>query len=238
MENATYATLTRQSGLMREMQVVANNIANLSTTGYRGENLIFSEHIAALEDDSLSMASAGARYILADQGALTQTRGTFDFAIEGEGFFLVDTPQGEALTRAGHFIRNEAGELVTPGGDLLLDGGAGPIFVPPDARNVILAPDGTLSADGRPLAVIGLWQPIDASELNHRNGVQFTAETGYEPAPPARLLQGFLEESNINPVSQIARMIEVQRAYELGQGFNDREDQRLRDFLRTVGARA
>lgn len=240
MENAFYTTLTRQAGLLREMQTVANNIANISTTGFRGEGVIFAEHVMALdgEQDSLSMASAVGRHIALQQGALTQTGGSFDFAIEGEGFFLVQTPDGEALTRAGHFLRNENGELVTPDGHFLLDGGGAPIFVPPDARNVALASDGTLSADGRPLTVIGLWQPVDPTELRHQAGVRFTAESGVEPAPPATLLQGFLEESNVDPIAQIARMIEVQRSYEAGQGFLDREDERMRSFLRTVGARS
>ena len=100
-----------------------------------------------------------------------------------------------------------------------------------------LSGDGTLSADGRPLTQIGLWQAIDPHELAHQSGVQFTAASGVEPAEGANLLQGFLEDSNVDPVAQIARMIEVQRSYELGQSFLDREDERVRGFLRTVGAR-
>ncbi len=240
MENASYATLTRQSGLLREMQAVANNIANLSTTGFRAEGVVFAEHVRALGrgEGSLSMATANARHIHLDQGALTPTGGSFDFAIEGEGFFLVQTPDGEALTRAGHFMPSAEGELVTPDGHFVLDAGGAPIFIPPDVRNVTLASDGTLSADGRPLSVLGVWQPVDPHDLQHQSGVQFRAEGGVEPAPPATLLQGFLEESNVNPVAQITRMIEVQRSYELGQSFLDKEDERIRGFLRTVGARS
>ncbi|MBF9050987.1 flagellar hook-basal body complex protein [Roseobacter sp. HKCCD9010] len=239
MDNAVYATLTRQSGLLREMQTVANNIANISTTGFRGEGVIFAEHVAALgaDHDSLSMAAAVGRHIRMEQGALAQTGGSLDFAIEGDGFFLLQTADGEALTRAGHFMPNAEGELVNADGQFLLDAGGAPIFIPPDARSIELASDGTLSADGRPLTVLGLWQPIDPNDLRHQNGVQFVAEGGAEPAPPATLLQGFLEESNVNPIAQMTRMIEVQRSYELGQSFLDKEDERMRAFLRTVGAR-
>jgi flagellar basal-body rod protein FlgF len=239
MDNAAYTTLTRQTGLLREMTVVANNIANLSTTGFRTEGVIFAEHVRAVSDgtDSLSMAHAVGRSISSQQGALHQTGGQFDFAIEGDGFFLVRTPQGDALTRAGSFLRNPVGELVTADGNLLLDGGGVPVFVPPDARSVTLAQDGTLSADGQPLAVIGLWQPQDPTDLGRRAGVMFDAPGGIEPADTSRILQGFLEGSNVDPVTQIARMIEVQRAYELGQSFLDAEDRRVRDFLRTAGAR-
>ena len=239
MDNSFYTTLTRQSGLLREMGVVANNIANISTTGFRAEGVIFAEHIRDLDGthDSLSMATARGRNISQQQGALSQTDGQFDFAIEGAGFFLVQTPEGEALTRSGVFIRDNAGDLRTPDGFQLLDAGGAPVFVPPEARSVALAQDGTLSADGQPLTVVGLWQPADPTELSRRAGVLFEAPSGIVPAENTRILQGFLENSNVDAVAQVARMIEVQRAYELGQSFLEAEDQRVRDFLRTAGAK-
>jgi flagellar basal-body rod protein FlgF len=239
MDNAIYSTITRQSGLLREMQVVAHNIANMATTGFRAEGVIFAEHVRALDGqaDSLSMATASGRTISSRQGALDQTGSPFHIAIEGEGFFLVQTPQGEALTRAGNFLRAGAGELVTPDGHVLLDGGGAPVFVPPDAASVSLAQDGTLSADGQPLTQIGLWRPIDPTEMSRQSGTLFTVASGVEPSEGAVLIQGAVEKSNVDPIAQIARMIEVQRAYELGQSFFDGEDQRIRDFLRTAGAR-
>lgn len=239
MENAIYASLTRQSGLLTEMQVVAHNIANMATAGYRAEGVIFAEHVRALagENDSLSMARAAGRSLSAQQGALEQTGSPFHMAIEGDGFFLLQTQEGEALTRAGNFVRSDTGELVTPEGNLLLDAGGAPVFVPPDASSVTLARDGTLSADGQPLTQIGLWQPIDPVELSRRAGVIFTAISGVAPTDGGIILQGMVERSNVDPINQIARMIAVQRAYELGQSFLDAEDQRVRDFLRTAGAR-
>lgn len=239
MDNSSYTTLTRLSGLMREMQVVANNIANSSTAGYRAEGVIFAEHVATTGrgEPSLSMGAAVGHTVSSQQGALERTGASFDFAIEGDGYFLVRTPQGEALTRAGSFIRNEVGELVSPSGHLLLDGGGAPVFVPPTAASIALARDGTLSADGEPLTRIGLWQPLDPTELARQAGTVFAAASGVEPMETGQILQGFLEQSNVDPVGQIARMIEVQRAYELGQSFLDAEDQRVRDFLRTAGAR-
>jgi flagellar basal-body rod protein FlgF len=237
MDNIGYTTLNRQSGLMREMQAVANNIANLSTAGFRAEGVIFDEYIRALDETggSLSMADAGVRMTDLGQGTLTQTGGTFDFAIEGEGFFQVETAAGPRLTRAGAFLRNAEGELVTPDGFRLLEGGGAPVFVPPDARAVTLAPDGTLSADGRPLAQIGLVMPADRNDLTREDGVRFRVAGEVVPAEGAVILQGFVEGSNVDPVGQIARMIEVQRAYEMGQGFLAREDERIRNVLTTLG---
>lgn len=236
MDNAGYTTLTRQSGLMREMQAVANNIANASTTGFRKEGVVFAEYVSALDGEapSLSMATALGRKIDLTQGALSQTGGTFDFAIQGEGFFLIETPDGEKLTRAGSFTPNAEGELVTPDGYRLLDGGGTPVFVPPDARAVSLGSDGTMSVDGRPLAQIGLWLPENPIDLIHESGVLFRAENGTVPAEAATILQGYLEDSNVEPITEIARMIEVQRAYEMGQTFLNREDERIRGVIQTL----
>lgn len=235
MDAAGYATLNRQSGLMREMGVVANNIANSSTTGFRREGVVFSEYVAALDQDpSLSMANASGRVVDLSQATLSQTGGTFDFAIQGEGFFLIDTPEGERLTRAGSFTPSAEGELVTPDGYRLLDAGGAPVFVPPDSKRVALAADGTLSAGGQPIAQIGLWQPSDPLSLRHQSGTLFAAGA-VEPAEGAQVLQGMLEDSNVEPVSEIARMITVQRAYELGQKFLDAEDERVRGVIQTLG---
>ncbi|NHB76676.1 flagellar hook-basal body complex protein [Rhodobacter calidifons] len=235
MDAAGYATLNRQSGLMREMGVVANNIANASTTGFRREGVIFSEYVAALDQGpSLSMAHASGRHVDLTQATLSQTGGQFDLAIQGDGFFLVETPQGERLTRAGSFVPSPEGELMTPDGFRLLDAGGAPVFVPPQTRGVAVAQDGTLSADGQPVAQIGLWQPADPLSLRHQSGTLFSAGE-VEPAEGATILQGMLENSNVEPVSEIARMIEVQRAYELGQKFLDAEDERVRGVITTLG---
>ena len=234
MDAALYTTLNRQSGLMREMGVIANNIANGSTAGFRREGVVFSEYVAAMDrDPSLSMAHASGRHVDLSQATLSQTGGTFDFAIQGEGFFLVETPQGERLTRAGSFTPSAEGELVTPDGFRLLDAGGAPIFVPPDAK-VALARDGTLSANGEALAQVGLWRPTDPLALRHQSGTLFDAGA-LEPVEDGQVLQGMLEDSNVQPVSEIARMIEVQRAYELGQKFLDAEDERVRGVIQALG---
>ena len=234
MENVSYTALTRQTGLMREMQVVANNIANSATTGFRQEGLVFAEHITRMEDGpSLSMATAKVRHTSMVQGGLKQTGGTLDFAIEGDGFFLIETPQGERLTRAGSFALSAEGDLVTPDGFRVLDAGGAPVFVPPDAADLGVSADGTVSANGRPLAQIGLVVPTDTIGLLREGGVMFRSENGIEPAEGGRILQGFLESANVDPIGQMARMIEVQRAYEMGQSFLDAENERMRTALQT-----
>ncbi len=237
MENSIYTTLARQTGLLREMQTVANNIANLSTTGFRKEGVVFAEYISALEGPagSLSQASAAAHVTIAAQGALRQTGGAFDLAVEGPGFFMIATPAGDRLTRAGAFTLGPEELLASLDGYQVLDAGGAPIFVPQDLGAVAVAADGTISAGGVPIGQVGLFQPADPLDLQREDGVRFAVEGAIEPAPEARVLHGFVEGSNVNPVTEIARMIEVQRAYELGQAFLEREDKRIGSVISTLG---
>ena len=235
MDNPGYVTLARQSGLMREMQVLAHNIANATTTGFRREGILFSEFVRGLrgEEESLSMAAANARQTFLTQGALSPTGGALDLAIEGEGFFQVQTDQGARLTRAGHFALDAEGQVVTPDGLPLLDDGGAPIQVPPGAT-VSVARDGTLSADGEPLARLGLVVPEDPADLRRAPGVLLEPTGPVAPAETAVVLQGFLEDSNVSPIAEMVRMITVQRAYEAGQAFLDGEDRRIRTVISTL----
>jgi flagellar basal-body rod protein FlgF len=237
MDTIGYTTLTRQSGLMREMEVVAQNMANISTTGFRREGVIFSEYIDRLENaPSLSMALGNTRHMDLSQAGLSTTGGTYDLGIQGDGFFLVQTPEGDRLTRAGAFTPSADGTLVTADGHALLDTGGTAVVVPAGARNVAVAQDGTLSADGVPVARIGLWRPTEPVDLRHVAGTLFAADAGVEPADgTGTILQGMLEGSNVDPVKEIARMITVQRAYEMGQSLLDREDARVRAVIQTLG---
>jgi flagellar basal-body rod protein FlgF len=239
MDLAGIVALSRQSGLARELQSVANNIANLSTTGYRREGMLFAEFVKALpiEGGSVALTEARARYFDAAQGSLEETGGSLDLAIEGEGFFTVRTPEGERLTRAGAFTRNAEGVVVNMDGHPLLDEGGGEILIPFEATATAVSSDGTLSVDGEPVARIGLVTVEDQTKLFREAGVLFRADTAPMPVADGRVLQGFLEQSNVNPVAELARMVEVQRAYEYGQKLMDQEDDRIRLVVRTLGAR-
>ncbi len=237
MDNATYATLTRQSGLRQELQVIAHNIANAATDGFQREGLIFSEHVQRLEDSdtSLSMARAHARMIDRSQGQLTRTGGVFDIAIEGEGYFMVETPDGNRLTRAGSFHPNAEGLLGMSDGALVLDPGGVPIFIPPGVRELQVGRDGSISGDGQPLGQIGVFDPAEDATMIRAGGVRFDVDGPMEAQENPTLSQGFLESSNVDPVLEIARLIEVQRAYERSRDIVSTEDERIRAVLQTLG---
>lgn len=237
MDTSGYIGLTRQSGLLKELQVVANNIANISTTGFRREGVVFAEAIKPLdaEGGGIAMTSARVRFNDSGSGSMTQTGGTFDLAIDGPAFFMVETPLGERLTRAGSFTPNVNGDLVTMTGYRVLDAGGAPIFIPPDATEVGISEDGTVSSNGRALAQIGLYEVENPAALLREDGVMFLSEGEVVQAENSRIKQGFLEGSNVDAVTEMARLIEVQRAYELGQNLLDKEDERIRTSIRTLG---
>ena len=235
MDAAGYTTLTRQSGLMREMQVVANNIANMSTTGFRREGVIFEEFVVPLENGpSLSMSNGNARTIDLSQGGITRTDGKLDLAIQGDGFFQIQTPDGPRLTRAGSFTTSATDELVTFDGYRVLDAGGAPISLQRSEGTIRVASDGTMSNAEGPIAKLGLWEPTDPLTLKHEAGTMFSAN-GVQPIENGLIRQGFLEDSNVNPIKEVARMVEVQRAYELGQSFVEQEDKRMRSVIETLG---
>lgn len=237
MDNALYyLALNRQMGLATEMDMIANNLANLNTTGFRREGLAFTEFvISAQVGESVSMADLGARYVSDLPGAFATTGGRLDLAIEGEGYFAIRTEEGVRLTRAGSFQVSPEGLVVTPAGDEVLDVGQASIPIPADAAGILVGADGTLSANGDPIAQVGVFTA--PRELISRFGdTAFTVEDdAFDPLPEPRVRQGAVEQSNVDAVTEIARMIVVTRAYETAQSLIEDEDSRIREAIDTLG---
>lgn len=235
METSGYVTLTRQSGLMREMEIIAHNMANAATTGFRQQGIVFSEYIEAVgQDDSLSMAAARVKSTSMSQGILTQTGNPLDLAIEGNGFFQLETQNGIRLTRAGAFNVNSVGDIVTAEGHRVLDIGGAPINVPPGEADVTVAADGTVSLGEQLLGQLGVVEPEAGADLKREAGVLFQTDAALIPAANGLVLQGHLEGSNVDAISQLTRLIEVQRAYEMGQKLLDMGDERSKSALQTL----
>jgi flagellar basal-body rod protein FlgF len=237
MSNAIYATLARQHGLMQEMQVVSNNLANSSTTGYKTDRAIFAEFLVSTGSDasSLSMGSLAGHSFEMEQGGLKVTGGQFDLAVQGDGYFTVDTPQGIRLTRAGQFQLAANGNLIDMNGSNVLNAGGGPITIPPEATNLVISADGTISANGLQIDQVGIVVPN--GELMRDSNTYFSAQDGYAAATEFGVVQGALEQSNVSPVLEVSRMIEVQRAYEAGQTLLETEDQRIGQLISAVRER-
>lgn len=230
-----YLALNRRIGLARELDAVAGNVANMATTGYRREGLVFVEFVrAAAPGESLSMTDLGARFAADRPGELKVTGGRLDAAIDGPGFFQVRLGSEVLLTRAGNFQRSPEGLLVTPDGAEVLDDGGAAIFLPPDGAALDIASDGTISSGGAPVARLGVVSaPPEA--LSRVGGTAFRSRVTPTPLEDPRLRQGALEGSNVDPIAEIARLVEVNRAYEHVQGLVRDADERTGETLRRLG---
>lgn len=240
MDNALYyLAVNRQVGLQSEMQTIANNIANMGTNGYRREGLAFAEHVVAVRNgESVSMADLGARYASALPGEITLTGGRFDVAIDGEGFFLLQSGTETVLTRAGAFQLSADGFLVTPSGDRVLDAGGAPIAIPPDTEELLIGGDGTVSSNGNPVSQIAV-VTAPPERMSRYGNTAFRVDGGaYEPVEFPKVRQGAIERSNVDPIGEVARMIEVSRAYEITQSVITDEDERVREAIRKLGTQA
>lgn len=221
MDNALYVGLSRQMTLRRELDIVANNIANIDTTGFKVEALM-------VETEPKAPAhTAGAprpvkfvidRSVGRDfrQGTLRQTGADFDLGVQGEGFFRIRTPDGEQYTRDGRFHLNDAGALVTEDNNPLLDEGGGEIVIDPKDGPVTIGKDGTVSQGEQLLGKIGLskFDQLSLLEKVGENRYRNTSNAQPQPAPESVIHQGMLEGSNVKPIAEITKMIEVTRAYE------------------------
>ena len=221
MDNALYVGLSRQMTLRRELDVVANNIANANTTGFKVEDLMVRTE-QAKPAKTLDGGSA-VKFVLDSgvardftQGAMTKTGGDFDLAIEGKGFFRVQTAGGDRYTRDGRFTTNPTGQLTTQSGHLVLDDGGGPITIDPTLGPVNVGKDGVVSQGAVRVGKIAVVRPDTLASMakDGDNLYRNTTNAALQPAPDAAVHQGMLEASNVQPVIEITKLIEVQRAYE------------------------
>jgi flagellar basal-body rod protein FlgF len=221
MDNALFVGLSRQMVLRREMDIIANNIANADTAGFKVESLM-----TRAEPKAPAFTLGGpkpVKFVVDDgvlrdftQGALRRTDAPFDLAIEGQGFFRVRTEEGERFTRDGRFRTDEIGRLVNGAGAPVLDDGGGEIMIDPERGPVAIAADGTVSQGPERVGKIALVDFPDLGVLEKVGDNLFENPSNAFPQPAAegRVRQGMLEGSNVRPILEITRMIEVSRAYE------------------------
>ncbi|MFN3352724.1 MAG: flagellar basal-body rod protein FlgF [Brevundimonas sp.] len=221
MENAAYVGLSRQLTLRRELDIVANNIANADTTGFKVEQLLTAAEVG--ERARNFAVRGGVSFVLDNgvgrdfgQGELSQTGRTLDFAIEGEGaFFVLQDANGEAYTRDGAFTLDPEGRLTTEGGLPVLGDGA-EIVLDPNLGQPTVGPDGTISQDGLPVGRLTVVRFDNLGVLQKGGDGLYRNVANAAPveATDARIRQGMLEGSNVNPLIEITNLIEIQRSYE------------------------
>jgi flagellar basal-body rod protein FlgF len=229
MENALLIGLSRQMALSHELDIVANNVANIDTTGYKADRAEFSQFLMPRARDDqfsgndrrLSFVQDRATWIDFSPGAVQHTGNPLDVAIDGNAYLTVQTPRGQRYTRNGSLSVNATGQLVTSDGYQVL-GNGGPITLQANDNDIIISPNGIItvregastqdSQRGR-LQLASFEQP---QLLQKDGGSTFMAPAGVNPAPPpagTRVVQGAIEKSNVRGVVEMARMIEITRSY-------------------------
>lgn len=189
----------------RRQEVLTNNLANVNTTGFKGERVF-----GRLVGDALTVVDTRTDF---SAGTLRPTQQPLDLALGGEGFFVVQTPNGERLSRGGSFQLDAEGRLTDAGGNPLLAEG-GPVVVPPGAKLEIDA-GGAIKLGGQPAGQLRLETVPPGTRLQHDAGTHFLPDLARQPLPAEQrqVKQGFLEESNVGTVDSLVDMISVQRAY-------------------------
>jgi flagellar basal-body rod protein FlgF len=228
MENMHLVGLSRQMTLERQMDVVANNVANVNTSGYKADKSLFQEYLTSgAQENNFSGRDRRVSYVIDRatwhdfaQGAAEPTKNPLDVAIDGKGFLVVQTPAGERYTRDGGLQINSQGQLVTAAGNPVL-GTSGPIVFQPTDKEISITADGSVSVlEGvsRIDSVRGKLRLVSfaqAQRLVKEGANLFSSGAGNAAQPDATstVRQGFVEKSNVNSVAEMSKMIEVTRAY-------------------------
>ena len=246
MDNSTYVALSLAQAMRQELDVTANNIANANTAGFKGEHIVFESYLhegGGIEDSQdISFVTDVGSYLDARQGPMTQTGNPLDVALLGKGWMSYETAEGQvAYGRDGRFALDQQGVLITTSGARVLDVGGGTITIPPDAGELTISRDGTISSGTNGvIGQIGVFDLPDLQALMRIGNGLLVRPEGSGPAP-ARLsaletevVQGSIEGSNVEPVSEMTRLMEIQRAYERAINLMSGEDDLRRDTLRRL----
>lgn len=218
MENTLYIALTRQMAMEQKMDVLANNLANASTAGYKGERILFVEYLAE-PDANGTVSLVQDLSVIRDysQGPLKSSNNPLDVAIEGKGWFVIETEQGRFYTRDGSFRLDSEGQLVNSSGHPVLDDSGEPIVFTPEDTNVKIASDGTISTSRGKRGRIGVVSFADNNVLQKVGGNLYATGETPEKTLDASVVQGMIEQANVKAIIEVTSMIEALRGYQAAQ---------------------
>ncbi len=222
MNSGMYSALSGNIVAQQRLDVLTNNLANVNTAGFKRDRMMFESVLGSVKNPSQANGSltnvpmqTGVNFATDySAGPLKQTGNTFDLALEGDGFFVVNTPEGRAYTRQGNFHVDAGNRLVNADGYEVLAGG-GPVTI--NGGKVLVDGKGAISVDGNQVGTLDVVDFPKPYPLQKTGGVQFVIagqEAAAQPAKNTDIKQGFLEESNVNPLLEMAQLIETNRYYE------------------------
>lgn len=243
MENVLLVTLSRQMTLRRELDVIANNVANVQTNGFKrrlSDSREYQMPVASDEtfkrgnDRRISFVVDRGTPLDTSTGQLEPTGNPLDVAINGDAWFKVQTPQGERYTRNGALMINAQGKLVNSDGHTMI-GEQGPFEFSAQERDLKIASDGTVSSSNGTRGKLSLVRFPNQQVLENAGANLFTTRVQPEPALQARVQSGYVERSNVSPVVEMSRMIEVTRQYQNIANLMSRTDETRRSAIQKLG---
>lgn len=238
MENTGYIALSRQSVLRRKMDVIANNLANMTTPAFKGEDMMFVEHLKKTGDnDRVSLVQDIALLRNIGEGPMTKTENPLDLAISGPGYFAVETIDGERYTRNGTFQLDAQGRIVTTQGDPVLGADGNAITIPVNEPEITVARDGSVTAGE---LLIGRIQIVsfENEQALEKQSNSLLARGDQEPLPAeeGEVIQGMIEGSNVQGIVEVTRMINTIRSYTATSKLVDQEHERQRRAIQVLAS--
>jgi flagellar basal-body rod protein FlgF len=256
MSDGIYSALSGAIAQERNLTVVANNVANVNTTGYKGDKTIFAEALNKAKTNSPLPAQTSLKYAMVDRlsmdntaGSLKQTGRPLDVALQGDAYFTLETTGGDRYTRAGSFVLDRDGVMRTTDGfavvkEVPVDQAktmSRKMIIPQDTREIQINPDGTVNADGVQVGKMQLAHFDNQDQLTRDGLTRFAAKDGVTPksaAPTVTTEQGYLEAANVNAIAGMNELIIVNRSFEALQKvidtFHDLDDRTARDVAGKV----
>jgi flagellar basal-body rod protein FlgF len=220
MDNSLLVSLSQQLAAYRSMDVIANNLANVSTPGFKREAAKFEEYVTQVKPSESQKGPQSVSFVKdagimrdVSEGEMQNTGAPFDVAINGSAYFAIQTPQGDRYTRNGHFTLDGSGQLVTSDGNPV-QGGGGAITITPDDGTIQIGADGTISGKNGQIGKLKLVDFTDPRALTKEGTSLYSTAQTANDATGSKVAQGMLESSNVKPVIEISHMIEVMRSYE------------------------
>lgn len=238
MQSGPYVSLSAQLTLERRLESLAINVANMNTVGYRASGVSFHTYVSRTGEQPVAYATSGRDYITREAGPLIKTDNPLDVAVQGEGWFSIQTPAGIVYTRDGRMRMKATGELETLDGHPILDAGNTPIILDPNGGPVTIGTDGMISQAGRQIGALGLFR-IDPSakftRYENSGVIPDKAATPILDFDNNGIIQGHVEGSNVNPILEMAKLIMISRAFESITGGTENAESSLKDAVKTLG---
>ncbi len=240
MQNTSYIALSRQAALQRQLDVIANNMANANTMGFKGEQMMFREYLVPTRSTERAMGGKLAFVqdvgVLRDtrEGPLTKTDNALDFAIHGDGYFQIETESGMRYGRNGHFRMDQSGMLVNSQGFAVMDDRDQPIIFAPNETRIEVSEEGTVSTENGRVAKLKVVKFANDQQLRSAGDSLFETTQDAEVVQRPTVVQGMMEESNVQPVVEMTRMTQILREYQGVQKMLDTEHERIMKAMQTL----